>query len=153
MKIEKFEDKYRQAFIDLNTEWITKLFGKIEPDDVETFEHIDELIAEGAMIFFAVEDEKVLAACMAKPTGGGEWEMCKMGAAGQYTGTGAGCAVFEKCRDYAIERGAKRLFLVSNDKLGPALHIFKKAGFRECPMGHCEYERGNVAYEYIVEND
>ena len=55
MKIVKFEDKYRQAFIDLNTEWITKLFGKIEPDDVETFEHIDELIAEGAMIFFAVE--------------------------------------------------------------------------------------------------
>ena len=153
MKIVKFEDKYRQAFIDINAEWITKLFGKIEPDDVETFEHIDELIAEGAMIFFAVEDEKVLAACMAKPTGGGEWEMCKMGAAGQYTGTGAGCAVFEKCRDYAIERGAKRLFLVSNDKLGPALHIFKKAGFRECPMGHCVYERGNVAYEYIVEND
>lgn len=153
MKIVKFEDKYRQAFIDLNTEWITKLFGKIEPDDVETFAHIDELIAEGAMIFFAVEDEKVLAACMAKPTGGGEREMCKMGAAGQYTGTGAGCAVFEKCRDYAIERGAKRLFLVSNDKLGPALHIFKKVGFRECPMGHCEYERGNVAYEYIVEND
>ena len=151
MKIVKFEDKYRQAFIDLNTKWITKLFGKIEPDDVETFAHIDELIAEGAMIFFAVEDEKVLAACMAKPTGGGEWEMCKMGAAGQYTG--AGCAVFAKCRDYAIERGAKRLFLVSNDKLGPALHIFKKAGFRECPMGHCEYERGNVAYEYIVEND
>lgn len=153
MKIVKFEDKYRQAFIDLNTEWITKLFGKIEPDDVETFEHIDELIAEGAMIFFAVEDEKVLAACMAKPTGGGEWEMCKMGAAGQYTGTGAGYAVFVKCRDYAIERGAKRLFLVSNDKLSPALHIFKKVGFRECPMGHCEYERGNVAYEYIVEND
>ena len=60
MKIVKFEDKYRQAFIDINTEWITKLFVKIEPDDVETFEHIDELIAEGAMIFFAVEDEKVL---------------------------------------------------------------------------------------------
>ena len=151
MKIVKFEDKYRQAFIDLNTEWITKLFGKIEPDDVETFAHIDELIAEGAMIFFAVEDEKVLAACMAKPTGGGEWEMCKMGAAGQYTGTGAGYAVFAKCMDYAIERGAKRLFLVSNDKLGLSLHIFKKAGFRECPMGHCEYERGNVAFEYIVE--
>ena len=153
MKIVKFEEKDRQAVIDLNTEWFTSLIRKIEPDDVETFEHIDELIAEGAMIFFAVEDEKVLAACMAKPTGGGEWEMCKMGAAGQYTGTGAGYAVFAKCRDYAIEHGAKRLFLVSNDKLGPALHIFKKAGFRECPMGHCEYERGNVAYEYIVEND
>ena len=71
MKIVKFEDKYRQAFIDLNTEWITKLFGKIEPDDVETFAHIDELIADGAMIFFAVADQKLLAACMAKPTGGG----------------------------------------------------------------------------------
>ena len=132
MKIVKFEDKYRQAFIDLNTEWITKLFGKIEPDDVETFAHIDELIAEGAMIFFAVEDEKVLAACMAKPTGGGEWEMCTMGAAGQYTGTGAGYAGFAKCRDYAIESGAKRLFLVSTDQLVPARPIFKHAGFRPC---------------------
>ena len=135
MKIVKFEDKYRQAFIDLNTEWITKLFGKIEPDDVETFEHIDELIAGGAMIFFAVEDEKVLAACMAKPTGGGEWEMCKMGAAGQYTGTGAGYAVFAKCRDYAIERGAKRLFLRLERQARPRAAHFQESRLPRMPDG------------------
>ncbi len=149
MKVVKYEEKYRQAFIDLNTDWIVKLFGALEKEDEETFEHLDEILAGGAMIFFAVEDEKVLAVCMVRPFGGGEWEMCKMGASGQYTGTGAGSAVFEACKNYALEHGAKRLFLLSNDKLKPALHIYEKFGFREVKLGDYEYERGNIAFEYI----
>ena len=90
---------------------------------------------------------------MAKPTGGGEWEMCKMGAAGQYTGTGAGCAVFAKCRDYAIERGRSGSSSSRTTSSAPRCIFSRKPAFRECPVGHCEYERGNVAYEYIVEND
>ena len=152
MKIVKFEDKYRQAFIDLNTEWITKLFGKIEPDDVETFEHIDELIAEGAMIFFAVEDEKVLAACMAKPTGGGEWEMCKMArrASTQERARATPSLRNAGLRDRA--RGEAALPRLERQARPRAAH-FQESRLPRMPMGHCEYERGNVAYEYIVEND
>lgn len=52
MKIIPFEEKYRQDFIDFNTDWIISNFGFLEEHDKETFEKIDEEIKEGAMIFF-----------------------------------------------------------------------------------------------------
>lgn len=67
MKIIQFEEKYRQDFIDFNTDWIVSNFGSLEEHDIETFEKIDEEIKAGAMIFFAVENEIALATCMAKP--------------------------------------------------------------------------------------
>ena len=30
MKVVKFEEKYRQAFIDFNTDWIVTYFGRLE---------------------------------------------------------------------------------------------------------------------------
>ncbi|OUO95046.1 GNAT family N-acetyltransferase [Cloacibacillus sp. An23] len=147
---DSYQEKYKQTFNDLNTEWIVKLFGKVEKEDTETFGHLNEILAGGAMIYLAVEGDKVLAVCMVRPTGNGEWEMCKMGAAGQCTGTGAGSAVFESCRNYALAYGAKRIFLLSNDKLKPALHIYEKFGFKEVKLENYEYERGNIAYEYIA---
>ncbi len=41
MEPVRFEEKYRQAFIDFNTDWIVTYFGKLEPHDLETFERID----------------------------------------------------------------------------------------------------------------
>lgn len=52
---------------------------------------------------------------------------------------------------YAIEHGAKKLFLLSNSKLKPALHIYEKCGFKEVKLDDYEYVRGDIAYEYIVE--
>ena len=48
--------KYRQDFIDFNSEWIIDNFGRLKPEDYETFEHIEEEIQDGAMIYFAVDD-------------------------------------------------------------------------------------------------
>ncbi len=59
MKVIPFEEKYRQDFIDFNTDWIVSNFGFLE------------------------------------------------------------------------EHGAERLFILSNSKLKPALHIYEKYGFRE----------------------
>ena len=42
MEPVRFEEKYRQAFIDFNTDWIVTYFGKLEPHDLETFEKIDD---------------------------------------------------------------------------------------------------------------
>lgn len=57
MELVQFEEKYRQAFIDFSTDWIVTNFGKLEPHDLETFEKIDDELRNGAMIFFAVEND------------------------------------------------------------------------------------------------
>lgn len=152
MEFVQYDSKYRQDFIDLNTAWIKNNFGSLEEEDIKTFQEIDREIAEGAMIFFAVENNAVLAACMTKPIGDGTWELCKMATEERYQGRGAASRLFEKCMDYAIANNARRLFILSNSALKPALHIYRKYGFQEIKLDDYQYVRGDIAFEYIVKS-
>ncbi|MDE6550458.1 MAG: helix-turn-helix domain-containing GNAT family N-acetyltransferase [Clostridia bacterium] len=145
----KFEERYRQAFIDFNTEWIISNFGEVEKHDIEEFENIDKDIAGGGMIFFAVKDGEALATCMAKPLSGSTWELCKLGSNSKLPHKGAGSAVFGACMQWALDNGAERLFIVSNSALKPALHIYRKFGFKEIKLDSYGYTRGNIAFEYL----
>ena len=150
MNVIPYQEKYHQAFVDLNTAWVEKFFV-MEQEDREILAHTEDYLRRGGMIFFAVEGEEVLATCMVYPTSGTVWELCKLAAAGQYTGTGAGSAVFQACMEYAIEHGAEKLTLISNHMLEPALHIYEKFGFRRVPVDRGgEYERCDVQCEYLV---
>lgn len=55
MKIIPFEEKYRQDFINFNTDWIVSNFGFLEEHDKETFEKIDDEMESGAMIFLLLK--------------------------------------------------------------------------------------------------
>lgn len=150
MKIIKYDKKYEKDFIELNIAWVEKYFV-MEQEDREILSHVDEYLQKGGMIFFAIEDERVLATCMVIPFGNNVWEICKLAANEQYQSHGAGSAVFKACMDYAIEQGAEKLTLISNHILKPALHIYKKFGFHDVPVDRGnEYERCDVQCEYIV---
>ena len=146
--IVPFNDSYRQAFIDFNTGWITTYF-KLEPHDLEAFKTIDEAIKQGAQIFFALENGQPVATCMATPMeADGTWELCKLASDLTQPHPGAGSAVFKAAMDWALSHGASRLYLISNTKLTPALHIYEKFGFTAVPLEHCDYERGDCAFEF-----
>ena len=49
MEIVKYKPEYKNDFIRLSKNWITKYFA-LESDDFEVFENIDKLIKNGAMI-------------------------------------------------------------------------------------------------------
>lgn len=149
MKVIPFEERYRQDFIDFNTDWIVSNFGAVEAHDLETFETIDEKLQAGAMIFFAVQDGIALAACMATPMEGTTWEICKLCSNRQVPHKGAGSAVFQTSMEWALSHGAERLFILSNRKLKPALHIYRKFGFQEIKLQSYEYARGEIAFEYL----
>lgn len=149
MELVQFEEKFRQAFIDFNTDWIVTNFGRLEPHDLETFEKIDEELRSGAMIFFAVENDIPLACCMSMPMEGDTWEICKLGSNKNMPHKGAGSLVFKAAMGWAQKHGAKRLFILSNSRLKPALHIYEKHGFKEIKLDDYGYERGDIAFEYI----
>lgn len=133
MKIERYKEEYRKDFVRLNTEWLTR-FYYVEEFDQYAMDHVEDLIAQGAMAFFALDDDnEVLATCMAMPLAGSTWEICKLAARNQYTGTGAGSAVLKAAMDYAEEHGAKKEVLISCSGLKPAIHLYKKFGFKEVP--------------------
>lgn len=141
-------------FIQFNTDWIQDNFGNLEKEDIETFDHIEENLEKGAMIYFAVEGENVLATCMTKPMEEGKtWELCKLGSNKHLSHKGAGSAVFEAAMNWAVTHGAERLFILSNSKLKAALHIYEKYGFREIKLENYEYVRGDIAFEYTVKSE
>lgn len=151
MEIIEYQEKYKDYFIQFNTDWIVDNFGSLEQEDIDTFKHIEENLRNGAMIYFALEDETVLATCMTKPLDdNGTWELCKLGSNKQLPHRGAGSAVFEAAMNWAIHHGAKKLFILSNSKLKPALHIYEKYGFHEVRLADYEYVRGDIAFERIV---
>lgn len=153
MQIVSYDKKYKADFIQFNTDWIVDNFGALEQEDIKTFENLEQYLSNGSMIYFAVDNGIVLATCMAMKMNNDTWEMCKLASNKHVNHSGAGSAVFEAAMKYAIEHGAKRLFLLSNRKLKPALHIYKKYGFQEIKLGSYEYTRGDIAFEYMVEEN
>lgn len=151
MKILEYDSRYKESFIQFNTDWIVDNFGFLEKEDIETFEKIDEDLKNGAMIYFAVENDVPLATCMAKPMNGETWEICKLASNKNREHKGCGSAVFEAAVQWAIDQGAKRLFILSNRKLKPAIHIYEKYGFKEIELDDYEYIRGDIAFERLID--
>ncbi len=149
MEIVPYRKEYRQAFIDLNLAWLQKFF-KVEPADREMLYGVERAIAAGAAVYFAVEKGCPAATCMVRPLQDGVWEICKFAADERLQGRGAGQAVFRACMAHAARQGAKKLLIISNRILKPALHIYEKAGFREVPLAKKEYERADIQLEYLV---
>ena len=150
MEIIEYTSRYKDDFIQFNTDWIIDNFGFLESEDLETFEKIDEELEAGAMIYFAVEGEVPLATCMAKPMDRFTWEICKLGSNKHKDHKGCGSAVFGAAVSWAIDHGAKRLFILSNSKLKTAVHIYKKFGFEEIKLDDYQYVRGDIAFERWV---
>ena len=150
MHIIEYDPKYKQAFIDFNTAWIVEGWGALEEADLEIFDHIEDLLEKGAMIFFAVRDEVPLATIMVMPLEDGTWELCKLASNKDVPHPGAGTAAFRAASDWAVAHGAKRLFLLSNSHLKPALSIYHKLGFTEIPLDDYEFSRGDIAFEKII---
>ena len=151
MNIIEYDKKYKNEFIRLNTEWLNRFF-MVEPVDQDMMDRVDELIENGAMVYFAIEDNKVLATCMAMKVKENHWEICKLAAQNQYTGTGAGSAVFKASMDYAIKKGAAKLSLISCRSLSHAIHIYEKFGFKEVPLNKAFWgaEKADIEMEYVV---
>lgn len=149
MQIVPYKKEFRKDFEALNLAWL-KRFYWIEPCDRDQIENVEKLIEGGGMVFFAVEEGEVLATCMTIPLPDGSWELCKFAAKGQYTGTGAGTAVFKACMDYALGKGAVKLVLVSCSGLKHALGIYRKLGFKEVSLEKERWgaEKADMQMEY-----
>lgn len=151
MKIIEYDSKYKEDFIQFNKDWIIDNFGFLEDEDIKTFEKMDEELANGAMIYFAIEDGSALACCMAKPLENRTWEICKLASNKNRDHKGCGSAVFEAAVQWAIDHGAKRLFILSNSRLKAAIHIYEKFGFHQLKLDDYEYVRGDIAFERVID--
>lgn len=153
LTIHEFSDDLAQAFHDINAEWIEAMFV-LEPVDREVLENPRAKIidAGGVILFVEAEGLGVVGTCALKPTGGGGYELTKMGVRETARGSGAGAFLLEATIARAVKMGADPLYLLTNKACAAAIHLYEKLGFRHdagimADYG-ARYARCNVAMRY-----
>ncbi len=144
----RYRHEFRAAFDALNREWIEKYFT-LEPADREILGDPDgKIIEAGGEVFFVIERGEVLGTCAMLRHSVEEYEIAKMAVAAKARGRGFGDLLMDACVAFARERDARRIIIVSNTVLEPAIRLYRKHGFVQVPLARdARYQRANIRLE------
>lgn len=152
IKIVPYEPCYQSAFKTLTEEWINAHW-QMEEADKKAVEHPQEYIIDrGGTIFVALYKEQPVGVCALYKLNGStyDYELAKLAVSPEVQGKGLGEQLCETVINKAIEQGGKKIFLESNTLLKPAIHLYRKLGFKELAEYRPAYARGNIQMELIV---
>lgn len=142
--------KHKQAFRDLNVEWISKYFV-MEEADFKSLDHPQEYILDkGGRIFIAEIDGTAVGTCGLVKMDDHCYEVVKMSVSPAAQGRGIGKLLMDAAMAKAREIGATRLYIESNTMLTPAITLYKKSGFVEIVGGVSPYQRCNIQLELFL---
>ena len=151
-QVVRWRPELRDAFERLNREWIERWF-EMEDADRETLRDPQTaIVAPGGQVLFVVEDGEPLGTCAVVRHDGATYEIAKMAVAPEARGRGYGDLLMRAAIDLARERGARRLVIVSNTRLAPAIRLYEKHGFVRVPMERdARYTRADIRLELELE--
>lgn len=150
VKVITFNPKYVNTYIELNRQWIEKYF-KIESMDIAQLENPYDNVLKNGEIFFLLENDRALGTCAMIAHGPGCYELAKMAVEPSVRGKGYGDILMQQALEWARSQGAKKVMLLSNTVLEPAITLYKKHGFKTVHLGpHPDYERCNIEMELIL---
>ena len=145
-----FEDQYQADFADLNYSWIKKYFT-VEQMDRDALDNPREKIYKnGGHILLAKSGEEIVGTCALIKIEDGYYELAKMAVSEKHRGAGIGFALGKAILEKAKDLGATKVYLESNDVLGPALKLYEKLGFEHIEHKETPYCRCNVQMEIGV---
>ena len=135
----------RGAFERLNLEWIERYFA-VEEEDRKVFEDpAGRIVEPGGQVFFLLDEDGVRGTCAVIRHDAETFELAKMAVDPAARGRGYGDRLVEAAVAFARTAGARRLMLVSNSRLGPALGLYRKHGFRDVPLDPANgYSRADI---------
>ena len=143
-----YREDFRPAFEQLNRDWIESYFVLEDADRAVFADPAGAILGPGGQIFFVVEGDTVLGTCAVLRHSPSECEIAKMAVAPAARGRGLGDLLMEAAVDFAREIGARRVTIVSNTVLAPALRLYRKHGFVEVPLeSDGRYQRANIRLE------
>lgn len=147
MEILENDRSRLKDFIRLNEEWISTYF-EIEEADRELARDPYKIAESGGYIFSLVSDNEVLGVCALFNEGNDVYELARMAVSPLHQGKGLGDKLISVCLEKLPLIGAKKVYLVSNTKLKPAISLYKKHGFEVVSEGqHPVYSRANIVME------
>lgn len=149
VQIVDYKPAYREAFRNLNEEWISTWFKMEEADHKALDDPKGYILNKGGHILVALYEGEPVGVCalikMKDPEY--DFELAKMAvsprAQGKNIGWLLGNAVIEKARSL----GARKIYLESNTVLKPAINLYYKLGFQKVIGRATPYERCNIQME------
>ncbi len=154
VEILEYTSELAKHFKSINSEWIEAMF-EMEDSDKEILNHPQEIVIDkGGKIYFAKHPKLgIVGTCALLKKDDGSFELTKMGVLAKARGEKIG----ETLLAYVVEQAAKmeteNLFLLTNKKCAPAIHLYLKAGFKHdldtMKKYGSKYERCNVAMRYF----
>ena len=151
LRITSFNKKYKADFEKLNREWIEEFF-QMEDEDFHTLQNPESyVIQKNGEIFFAINDQIVIGTAAMIPFSEDVFELAKMSVKKGFQGKGVGKLLLKRCIQFAQERNANEIFLLTNDILKPALNLYLSCGFViKNEYDDERYERGNTKMHLIL---
>jgi len=147
-EIVSWRPELRADFERLNREWIERYFV-LEKEDLKVFgDPAGQIVAPGGQVFFLLDEDGVRGTCAVLRHDAETCELAKMAVAPAARGRGYGDRLVEAAIAFARGAGARRLMLVSNSRLAPALMLYRKHGFLDVPLHPANgYSRADVQLE------
>lgn len=147
-EIVGWRPELRIEFERLNREWIEQYFV-VEQEDLKVFEDpAGQIVAPGGEVFFLLDEGGVQGTCAVIRHDAETFELAKMAVAPAARGRGYGDRLVEAAIAFVQGAGARRLMLVSNTRLAPALTLYRKHGFRDVPLDPANgYSRADIQLE------
>lgn len=150
VEIVDYQPQYKQAFKDLNEEWITAYF-KMEASDYKALDHPEEYILnKGGYILIALNHGEPVGACALIKMENETFELAKMAVSPKAKGQGIGLQLGKAAINKARKAGAKQLYLESNTILQPAINLYYKLGFTKITGIPSPYERCDIQMGLVL---
>ena len=148
VEVARFEPRLAEAFRALNLAWIERYFVVEEMDHHQLDDPQSTVIAPGGEVFFVLESGRPVGCVAMVPEGDGVYELAKMAVDPACQGRGYSNLLMQAALDWAREKNARKVLLLSNTKLAPAIALYRKWGFTTTRLGpHPHYKRTDIEME------
>ncbi|MDR7067553.1 GNAT superfamily N-acetyltransferase [Pseudoxanthomonas japonensis] len=154
LAIREFSEELAHHFRDINAEWISAMFSLEDTDrDVLGDPRTKIIDAGGIILFVEAGDLGIVGACALQKTCARSYELTKMGVRESARGMKAGEFLLAAVIERALALQADPLYLLTNAKCAPAIHLYEKLGFHHdadiMARYGARYERCDVAMRYL----
>ena len=144
IKVVPYDIRLKSDFEKLNRAWIEEYF-KMEHEDLLILQDPEtHVLQKNGEIFFAVSNQEVIGTAAMISFSDGVYELSKMSVKKNFQGQGIGRLLLNRCINFAKEKNANEIFLLTNDILKPALNLYLSCGFVKDSYDNHRNERRNT---------
>lgn len=153
VEIIDYKPEYASDFTAINFQWLESYFY-IEDYDRKVLTQPEKyILTPGGHIIFARLNDKIIGTAALIVREENSFELSKMGVLESHRGFNVGQLLMDAALEYSKKLGKEKVWLDSNRKLAPAIHLYKKNGFIEIPVDpNTLYERCNIRMEKKIES-